>query len=253
MLDEVRKHYGLKKRLRTNKKACLERIKEIRKNKDTFIASMPDVVKYGPKSNSNSISDIEDTRTQDNATSAGKTSPSMTSTPKRSHSLTSTPRKRAPSLTSTPVKRKRRKAPTDTAVWVMSDGTRRNGDVSNRTNLEKNENEDDNSSTSTASEDIFAQPAPLVLGPQLRFRHSLAPDNVSVANTTTSSRVRSRWLPSEEELLFRGVVNFGTGQWVLIKKKYDFLGRTNVDLKDKWRNMKKNGRVEELREVFGQQ
>ena len=51
---------------------------------------------------------------------------------------------------------------------------------------------------------------------------------------------RVSWTPTEEHYLRAGVDRFGVGQWAQILMFYDFNPvRTNVNLKDKWRNMNK--------------
>ncbi|GAB4855878.1 hypothetical protein Ancab_024517 [Ancistrocladus abbreviatus] len=55
----------------------------------------------------------------------------------------------------------------------------------------------------------------------------------------SARRKRKRWSPLEEDTLRQGVKKFGVGNWTLILKSYReiFEGRTDVDLKDKWRNL----------------
>lgn len=48
------------------------------------------------------------------------------------------------------------------------------------------------------------------------------------------------WSADETRWLEEGVELYGTGNWAKILKKYNFVGRTSVNLKDKWRNLKKN-------------
>ena len=53
-----------------------------------------------------------------------------------------------------------------------------------------------------------------------------------------------RWSAAEEDYLRQGVARLqnATNMWALILQKFPFEeGRTNVDLKDKWRNMCKAG------------
>ncbi len=51
--------------------------------------------------------------------------------------------------------------------------------------------------------------------------------------------MRRKWTQEEIEQLESGVEEFGEGQWAKILLSRDFNDRTSIDLKDKWRNMKK--------------
>ena len=51
---------------------------------------------------------------------------------------------------------------------------------------------------------------------------------------------RRPWDPEEVANLIKGVKQFGTGNWIKIRKQYHFNNRSNVDLKDKWRNLSKH-------------
>lgn len=52
---------------------------------------------------------------------------------------------------------------------------------------------------------------------------------------------KQKWTPEEEAALRAGVDKYGPGKWRAIQKDADFgpclVSRSNVDLKDKWRNM----------------
>ncbi|XP_021734347.1 uncharacterized protein LOC110701068 [Chenopodium quinoa] len=54
-------------------------------------------------------------------------------------------------------------------------------------------------------------------------------------------RERKKWTPEEEDKLREAVKEYGKN-WIMIKDIYEdiFKGRTNVNLKDKWRNMSKS-------------
>jgi len=58
------------------------------------------------------------------------------------------------------------------------------------------------------------------------------------------------WSTVEEELVYQGVLAHGVGNWALVHT--DFVpNRTNVDIKDKWRTMKRQGRLPVLASKFG--
>lgn len=48
------------------------------------------------------------------------------------------------------------------------------------------------------------------------------------------------WSAEETRWLEEGVELYGMGNWAKILRKYNFAGRTSVNLKDKWRNLQKN-------------
>ena len=52
-------------------------------------------------------------------------------------------------------------------------------------------------------------------------------------------RVKRPWTSEEEDNLSEGVRLYGVGNWATILAEFEFDARTNVDLKDKWRNMNK--------------
>ncbi len=64
----------------------------------------------------------------------------------------------------------------------------------------------------------------------------------SSASSTSSARGGRRvwWTEEEVEFLKEGVVRFGIGNWKTIRQTYPFNSRrTNLDLRDKWRNLQK--------------
>ena len=64
--------------------------------------------------------------------------------------------------------------------------------------------------------------------------------SVEDAKTASGKRKRVRWSESEEAQLRAGVAELGEGEWAKILKQFSFdKCRTNVDLKDKWRNLNK--------------
>ena len=60
-------------------------------------------------------------------------------------------------------------------------------------------------------------------------------------------RPKITWREQEINALKNGVKKHGKGKWALIHAQYHdvfkILGRTQVDLKDKWRNLEKSGQV----------
>eukprot|EP00899_Mesostigma_viride_P002501 jgi/Mesvir1/12251/Mv00468-RA.2 len=64
-------------------------------------------------------------------------------------------------------------------------------------------------------------------------------------NPDRARRVVKRWTLAEETLFLQEVKKHGLGNWkpVLSNNAEQFVGRTTVDLKDKWRNLVKAGKV----------
>lgn len=56
-------------------------------------------------------------------------------------------------------------------------------------------------------------------------------------------RKKRWWTTKEDELLKYGVERFGEGRWSEIRDFIHLSGRTGVDLKDRWRTMKRQGLV----------
>ncbi|KAJ8245615.1 hypothetical protein GJAV_G00272650 [Gymnothorax javanicus] len=54
-----------------------------------------------------------------------------------------------------------------------------------------------------------------------------------------TQEARRRWTAEESEWVRRGVAQYGEGNWAKIRDRYPFKGRTAVNIKDRWRNMKK--------------
>lgn len=51
---------------------------------------------------------------------------------------------------------------------------------------------------------------------------------------------RKKWNVEETKWLEEGVKLYGEGNWSKILSKYNFVGRTSVNLKDRWRTLQKN-------------
>ena len=84
----------------------------------------------------------------------------------------------------------------------------------------------------------------LVLAQQQAQAAIMKDVNGQMATNGKDSRKRRPWTADEEEQLRVGVSRQGEGNWEAIRLSFDFPGRTNVDLKDKWRNMRKSGRAD---------
>jgi len=51
--------------------------------------------------------------------------------------------------------------------------------------------------------------------------------------------------------VYKAVRKHGVGNWAAVVQECGLTGRTNVNVKDKWRTMKNQGRLRELRVKFG--
>ena len=67
---------------------------------------------------------------------------------------------------------------------------------------------------------------------------------------TRKAAGKTAWSTTEEELVYKGVLAHGVGNWALIHDAF-VPNRTNVDIKDKWRTMKRQGRLQALAKKFG--
>ena len=79
-------------------------------------------------------------------------------------------------------------------------------------------------------------------------RHVRDFDEISV-----SGQMRVPWTSEEEEIFYKAVKQWHVGSWSAIVDVYGhkLSGRTNVNLKDKWRQMVRAGRVRQLADKFG--
>ncbi|NXL86526.1 TERF2 factor, partial [Alectura lathami] len=60
-------------------------------------------------------------------------------------------------------------------------------------------------------------------------------------NSMVSGSKKQKWTVQESEWIKEGVKKFGEGRWKSISEKYPFQNRTSVQIKDRWRTMKKLG------------
>ncbi|KAM7423863.1 hypothetical protein PAMA_000294 [Pampus argenteus] len=67
-------------------------------------------------------------------------------------------------------------------------------------------------------------------------KNSGSPNETSISN----SGQRKKWTEDETQKLRDGVKKFGEGNWSKIKAYYSLQDRTNVNLKDRWRTIKKS-------------
>ncbi|XP_075929895.1 telomeric repeat-binding factor 2-like isoform X2 [Petromyzon marinus] len=61
------------------------------------------------------------------------------------------------------------------------------------------------------------------------------------ADSSIAGRRKRHWSASETIWLKKGVKKYGTGNWAKILESYNFVGRSNVMLKDRWRTLVKLG------------
>lgn len=68
-------------------------------------------------------------------------------------------------------------------------------------------------------------------------------DTIAIKVKKTKQQTRRRWTLEEDELLIYGVQKWGVGNWSQIRSSMHITGRSNVNLKDRWRTLKNQGRV----------
>ncbi|KAI2649082.1 Telomeric repeat-binding factor 1 [Labeo rohita] len=61
------------------------------------------------------------------------------------------------------------------------------------------------------------------------------------SNVSVTSQTRRKWTKEEDSKLKAGVRKYGEGKWRVILDNFDFDNRTGVNLKDRWRILKKTG------------
>ncbi|XP_070685980.1 telomeric repeat binding factor a isoform X2 [Pempheris klunzingeri] len=59
------------------------------------------------------------------------------------------------------------------------------------------------------------------------------------STVSNSGHKKKKWTESETDMLKEGVKKFGEGNWSKIRAYYSFKDRTNVNIKDRWRTLKK--------------
>ncbi|TSK98377.1 Telomeric repeat-binding factor 1 [Bagarius yarrelli] len=62
-------------------------------------------------------------------------------------------------------------------------------------------------------------------------------------NAVSKCRSKRKWMFKEDMYLKAGVKKHGEGKWSKILEEYEFEDRTSVMLKDRWRTLKKQGKV----------
>ncbi|XP_016134045.1 telomeric repeat-binding factor 1-like [Sinocyclocheilus grahami] len=59
------------------------------------------------------------------------------------------------------------------------------------------------------------------------------------SNVSVTSQPRRKWTAEEDRKLKAGVRKYGEGKWRMILNDFEFDNRTGVNLKDRWRILKK--------------
>lgn len=71
-----------------------------------------------------------------------------------------------------------------------------------------------------------------------------------LSNQRVKRKPRAKWTEDEEKTVYKAVQKYGLSSWADIVKTNVLPGRSNVDIKDKWRTMVKTGRDKELKDEF---
>lgn len=82
-------------------------------------------------------------------------------------------------------------------------------------------------------------------------QHAVPHNRKSLIRVVKRRYTRRPWTVGEEEALYRAVMRHGRGSWAVIVDEGEIPGRTNVDLKDKWRWLETNGHLKNLKKKFG--
>jgi hypothetical protein len=75
--------------------------------------------------------------------------------------------------------------------------------------------------------------------------------DVAVPIKTKHRKSRRAWTAAEEEKVYVAVQKYGIGHWSQLVKHRTVPHRSSIDIKDKWRTMLKNGRLDQLSTQFG--
>lgn len=137
---------------------------------------------------------------------------------------------------------------------------RKSGDsrVENRSSASANESPSkDNHSSDDSIEDLSLRTRLARSRNEPLFEDNERPPPQSPKKTPSYLRMkrkpRSKWTEDEEKAVYKAVHKYGLSSWAEIVKANIVPGRSNVDIKDKWRTMVKTGRVRELKDELKSQ
>ncbi|KAK3515423.1 hypothetical protein QTP70_019919 [Hemibagrus guttatus] len=74
-------------------------------------------------------------------------------------------------------------------------------------------------------------------------RSSKVPPPPPPKQNISKHRPKKKWMSEEDQCLMAGVKKYGEGKWSKILEGFEFKDRTSVMLKDRWRTLKKQGKV----------